>query len=221
MRQVADDLYLLKGFPPYGINVYLAGGVLIDAGMTRDRKRILRQVEGRKVSAHALTHAHSDHQGSSHAVCERLGLPFWVGEGDADAAASGDLTASIPPNRIGKLSAKAAGPGHPVERRLRDGDEVGGFTVVETPGHSPGHISYWREADRTLVAGDVVFGLNPFTLMPRLQMPPDFVTVDPALNRESARKLAALEPALVVFGHGPPCRDTRRCVEFVEALPRG
>jgi glyoxylase-like metal-dependent hydrolase (beta-lactamase superfamily II) len=220
MRQVADDLYLLKGFPPNGINVYLAGGVLIDAGMKRDRKRILRQLEGRTVSAHALTHAHSDHQGSSHAVCEALGIPFWVSEGDAHAAETGDLRSAIPQNRIGGLSAKAAGPGHPVERRLREGDEVGGFTVIETPGHSPGHVSYWREADRTLIAGDTVFGLNPYTLLPRLHGPPDFVTVDPAQNRESARKLAALEPALVVFGHGPPWRDTRRFVEFVEGLPR-
>ena len=56
--------------------------------------------------------------------------------------------------------------------------------------------------------------------MPGLHEPLKIVTVDPARNRESARKLAALEPALVVFGHGPPFRDTRRFVEFVEALPR-
>ena len=221
MRQVADDLYLLKGFPPNAINVYLAGGVLVDAGMKRDRKRILRQLDGRTVTAHALTHAHSDHQGASHAVCEALGIPFWASEGDAHAAETGDLTSAIPQNRLGGLSAKAAGPGHPVERRLREGDEVGGFTVLETPGHSPGHVSYWREADRTLVAGDVLFGMNPLTLIPGLHEPPRIVTVDPAQNRESARRLAALEPALVVFGHGPPWRDTRRLVEFVEALPRG
>lgn len=43
---------------------------------------------------------------------------------------------------------------------------------------------------------------------------------DPARNRQSARKLAALEPALVCFGHGPPLRDTQRFVEFVAALPK-
>lgn len=221
MRQVADDLFLLRGFPPNTFNAYLAGGVLIDAGTKLARRRILHQLEGRDVTAHALTHAHSDHQGSSHAVCEALGIPFWVSEGDAHAAETGDLTGTLPPGPLTGLSARMAGPGHPVARRLREGDEVGGFTVIETPGHSPGHISYWREADRALILGDTIFGLHPLTGLPGLHMPPDILTLEPAQNRESARKVAALEPAVVTFGHGPPMRDTRRFVQFVEALPRG
>jgi hydroxyacylglutathione hydrolase len=221
MRQVADDLYLLRGFPPSVFNVYLAGGVLIDSGLKSSRRRVLRQLEGRNVTAHALTHAHSDHQGSSHAVCEALGIPYWVSEAEAHAAETGDLTTTMPASPLTGLSVRMAGPGHPVARRLHKGDEVGGFTVIETPGHSPGHISYWREADRALILGDTIFGLHPVTGLPGLHMPPDILTLDPAQNRESARKAAALEPALVVFGHGPPWRDTRRFVEFVEALPAG
>lgn len=221
MRQVADDLYLLRGFPPNVFNVYLAGGVLIDSGLKTSRRRVLRDLEGRNVTAHALTHAHSDHQGSSHAVCEAHGIPFWVSEAEAQSAETGDLTATMPATALTGLSARMAGPGHPVGRRLREGDEVGGFTVIETPGHSPGHISYWREADRALILGDTLFGLHPLTGIPGLHTPPDMLTVDPAQNRASARKVAALEPALVVFGHGPPWRDTRRFVEFVEALPAG
>ncbi len=45
-------------------------------------------------------------------------------------------------------------------------------------------------------------------------------TLDPARNRESARKLAALEPALVCFGHGPPERNTDRFQSFVASLAR-
>ena len=221
MRQVADDLYLLRGFPPNIFNVYLAGGVLIDSGLKSSRRRVLRDLGGRNVTAHALTHAHSDHQGSSHAVCEALGIPFWVSVTEAHAAETGDLTSTMPATRLTGLSVRMAGPGHPVARRLHEGDEVGGFTVIETPGHSPGHISYWREADRSLIIGDTLFGLHPLTGVPGLHTPPDMLTVDPAQNRASARKLAALEPALVVFGHGPPWRDTRRFVEFVEALPAG
>ncbi len=181
MRQVADDLFLLRGFPPNIFNVYLAGGVLIDSGLKSSRRRVLRDLESRNVTAHALTHAHEDHQGSSHAVCEALGVPFWVSEGD----------------------------------------EVGGFTVVDTPGHSPGHVSYWREADRTLIVGDTLFGLHPLTAIPGLHEPPGALSTDPAQNRASIRKLAALEPAVAVFGHGRPWRDTRRFVEFAEALPAG
>ncbi len=221
MRQVADDLFLLRGFPPNIFNVYLAGGVLIDSGLKSSRRRVLRDLESRNVTAHALTHAHEDHQGSSHAVCEALGVPFWVSEGDAHAAETGDLSGTMPDNRLAKVITRLGGPGHPVERRLHEGDEVGGFTVIDTPGHSPGHVSYWREADRTLIVGDTLFGLHPLTGIPGLHEPPSALSTDPAQNRASIRKLAALEPALAVFGHGRPWRDTRRFVEFAEALPAG
>ena len=97
------------------------GGVLVDAATRYACGRILRQLEGVDVHAHALTHAHADHQGSSHAVCEALGLPMF--------------------------------------------------------------------------------------------------TPDPARNRESIRRLAALEPAVVCFGHGPPWRDTAALQRFAAELP--
>ena len=63
-----------------------------------------------------------------------------------------------------KLSARAfGGPRRPVDRALREGDEVAGFTVLDVPGHSPGHLAYWRESDRVVVLGDVFFGINPLT----------------------------------------------------------
>jgi hydroxyacylglutathione hydrolase len=222
MKQLAEGLYHLKGTPPNIMNVYLAGDVLIDAATRHSHRRILRQLEGRTVNAHALTHAHGDHQGSSHVVCESLGIPYWVGEQDVAVAEGGAdvMTEHMPPGIRPKISrALFAGPGHPVDRALREGDEVGGFTVLDVPGHSAGHVAYWRESDRSLVLGDVLFGLNPLTGVPGLNQPPDFFTPDPARNRESARKLAALEPALICFGHGPPLRDTRKFVEFVASLP--
>ena len=220
---LADGLYQLKGRPTNVMNVYLAGDVLLDAGTRYSAKRILRELEGRAVRAHALTHAHSDHQGSSHAVCEALGIPYWVGERDVAAAEGGteEIKRNMPKDPRPQISLRLfGGPGHPVDRALREGDEVGGFTVLEVPGHSPGHVAYWRESDRSLVCGDVFFGLHPLTGRPGVHEPPDFFTPDVPRNRESARRLAALEPALVCFGHGPPLRDTRKLVEFAEALPR-
>jgi glyoxylase-like metal-dependent hydrolase (beta-lactamase superfamily II) len=111
------------------------------------------------------------------------------------------------------------GPPHPVARALRDGDEVAGFAVLECPGHSPGHVAYWRESDRTLVIGDVLTNINVMTGRRGLHEPLAAFTPDPAQNRSSARKLAALEPALVLFGHGPPLRDTQALLDFVAALP--
>jgi hydroxyacylglutathione hydrolase len=221
VRELADGLFQLRGFPPHAINVYLMGDVLVDAGSRHARRRIQRQLRGRTVRAHALTHAHPDHQGSSRAVCEALGVPFWVGHADADAAEDPRLIAEYLPNRTNRLVVRAwAGPGRAVDRRLREGDEVAGFEVLEVPGHSRGHVAYWRESDRTLVAGDVLNNVDTRTGLPGLHEPPAVFTEDPARNRESARRLAALEPRLVCFGHGPPLRDTRRLVELAERLAR-
>jgi len=216
VRQLADDLYQLSGFPPNAVNVYLAGGVLIDAGGKPDKRRILKQLKGREVTAHALTHSHPDHDGASKAVCETLGIPYWVGENDVHAAENDDLERSHP---MQKLSAAVfQGPRHKVDRALHEGDDVGGFTVIETPGHTTGHLAYWREADRSLILGDVLFGMHPLTTIPGLHEPPGFFTTDPAQNRDSARKLAKLEPALVCFGHGPPLRDTKKFTDFIAGL---
>jgi hydroxyacylglutathione hydrolase len=106
-----------------------------------------------------------------------------------------------------------------VERRLHEGDEIAGFTVLDVPGHSPGHLAYWREGDRTLICGDVLFNLSLPTLRPGLREPYASFTPDPARNRESARRLAELPPDLILFGHGPPLRDRDRFVRFVEGLP--
>jgi glyoxylase-like metal-dependent hydrolase (beta-lactamase superfamily II) len=96
---------------------------------------------------------------------------------------------------------------------------VAGFTVLETPGHSRGHVSYWRESDRVLIVGDVLTNINLATGLGGLHEPPRLFTPDPARNRASARRLAALRPQLACFGHGPPLRDPARLAAFVEALP--
>ncbi len=147
MKQLADGLYLLRGFPPNAINVYLLHDVLIDAGTRQAEGRIMRQIRGRTVTAHALTHAHPDHQGASHAICQRLDIPLWCGH------------------------------------------------------------------------GDVLNGMNVMTGIRGLQEPPAVFTPDPARNRQSARRLAALEPQLVCFGHGPPLRDRQALQDFISQMP--
>jgi glyoxylase-like metal-dependent hydrolase (beta-lactamase superfamily II) len=107
---------------------------------------------------------------------------------------------------------------HPIARRLREGDEVAGFKVLDTPGHSLGHVTFWRESDRVAVIGDVMNGMNLVTGRPGLREPPGVFTPDPARNRESIRKVADLEPALVCFGHGPPLRDPAKLARFASGL---
>lgn len=220
MKQLAEGLWQLRGLPPDGINVYLAEDVLIDAATRRAGRRILGQLEGRAVNAHALTHAHPDHQGASDEVCGKLGIPYWVGERDVPLAESPQvLAASQPSNALNRLAMRYwAGPGRNVDRALREGDEVAGFRVIDVPGHSPGHVAFWRESDRVLILGDVLNSIDIFTGLRGLHEPKAVFTPNPAENRRSARKLAALEPSLVCFGHGPPLRDSDQFVTFIGGL---
>jgi hydroxyacylglutathione hydrolase len=221
MKQLAEDVYQLKGWPSNAINVYVVGDVLIDAATRQAQKRIMRQLAGRTIAAHALTHAHPDHQGSSHAICEQLGIPLWCGQGDVPAMETpGAIRNPKAPGWLNSLQERFwTGPPHPVARALHEGDQVAGFTVLETPGHSVGHVSYWRESDRVLIVGDVLGNMNFITGVPGLNLPPDLFTPDPARNRESARRLAELRPALACFGHGKPLRDPDKLAEFVAGLP--
>jgi hydroxyacylglutathione hydrolase len=221
MKELAAGVFLLRGFPPHAINVYLVGDVLIDAATRQAEKRIMRQLAERSVRAHALTHAHPDHQGASHAICERLEIPLWCGQGDVPAVETpGAIQNRRAPGWLNRLQERYwTGPAHPVARALKEGDEVAGFTVLETPGHSRGHVSYWREPDRVLIVGDVLTHVNVMTGIPGLHEPPALFTPDPARNRESARRLATLRPALACFGHGAPLRNPARLADFAARMP--
>jgi hydroxyacylglutathione hydrolase len=221
VRQLAKDVHQLKGWPRNAINVYVIGDVLVDAATRQAEKRIMRQIAGRDIAAHALTHAHPDHQGSSHAVCEQLGIPLWCGQGEVPAMETpGAIANPKAPSWYAWAQKRFwTGPPHAVARALHEGDEVAGFTVIETPGHAPGHISFWRESDRVLIVGDVLGNMNFITAVPGLHTPPEMFTPDPVRNHESARRLAELRPALACFGHGAPLRDPGKLAEFVAKLP--
>ena len=150
---------------------------------------------------------------------EALDVPMWAPAGDADDVERG--TPVIAETRFKPLVSRGGTfDGVPVARRLQEGDEVGpGFVVLDVPGHSPGHIAFWRASDRTLIAGDVLNNMNLVTTKVGLREPPKIFTPDPERNRESIRKLAALEPSLAVFGHGPPLRDPRALADFAAKLP--
>jgi hydroxyacylglutathione hydrolase len=205
MQTLAVGVHRLSSFPPNLINAYLVEDVLVDARTPASRRSVLRELHGREVTAHVVTHAHPDHFGSSHAVCEALGIPLLAGAADVHAIET--ASPPLPPGRRARLLQNGPMPDpHPVARALGEGDEIAGFTVLETPGHTPGHIALWRASDRTLIGGDVFFNL------PRLGPPPKLLTLDPAANRESMRRLAALRPALALFGHGPAVRDPQKLV---------
>src|SRR5262245_7452133 len=208
MHEVAAGVWQLRGVPRHLFNVYLAGAVLIDAGTRWARCRILRQLRGRSVRLVALTHAHPDHQGAAAAVCRRYGVPLACHE--LDVPAMEGKRRMQPENRLIRLGEWFwSGPAHPVARVLRDGDDIAGFRVIHTPGHTPGHVIFFREVDRLALAGDVLANISFITRRPGLREPPAAFTVSPAENRRSIRRLLDLRPRTICFGHGPPLHDLR------------
>lgn len=214
MHQVAEDVWQISLAPRDLVNAYLLGDVLVDAGVGPMAGRVLKAVAGRSIGAHAITHAHPDHVGGSKAVCAALGVPFWCPAADAEAAAAGRSV--LADNRARALMAHGNRfPAIATDRRLAEGDELGsGFVVLDAPGHSPGHVAYWRERDRVLIAGDVFFNVSFATLRPGVRHPFAIATVDGERNRASQRRLADLRPELVLFGHGPALRDPDALARF-------
>jgi len=220
MRQLADGVWRLKQLPAPSINVYLAGDVLIDAGTRWDRRRVFAEIEGRELSLLALTHVHPDHQGVAKDVCEARGIPLACHADDVDAMEGRrPIQEAAPGNPVNRIIKRFwQGPPHEVGRVLSEGEEVAGFRVVHAPGHARGAVIFFRDSDRVAICGDVIRNMSYATGRPTIAEPPEIFTYDPAENRRSIRKLADLDPALILPGHGPAVTDMARFERFVAAL---
>jgi glyoxylase-like metal-dependent hydrolase (beta-lactamase superfamily II) len=219
MHEVAAGVWQLTGRPRHWVNCYLAGDVLIDTATRWAERRLLRELGQRPLHLVALTHCHPDHQGCARVLCTRFHAPLAC---HADDAAAVEGRAPLQPdNRIIRFGARwFGGPPCPVGRILKDGDEVAGFRVIHAPGHTPGHVIYFRDADRVAVAGDVFANIHFITGRVALQEPPSIFSTARAQNRVSMRLLASLKPAVTCFGHGPPLRDPGQLEAFVARLDR-
>jgi hydroxyacylglutathione hydrolase len=221
LKYLAPGVWRLKEVPAPTINVYLAEDVLIDAGRTWDKRRIFAELEGREISMVALTHVHPDHQGAAKAVCEARGVPLACHADDVDAMEGRrpvqEAATTNPVNRV--VRALWEGPPYKVERVLQQGDEVAGFRCVHTPGHARGHLVFFRESDRVAICGDVIRNMSYATGLPGIKEPPAIFTYDMGENRRSIRKLAELNPSLILPGHGPAVTDMGAFERFVVSLP--
>lgn len=222
LKEVAPGVERVGQFPLPMVNVYLAGDMLFDAGTAWDRFRIPRQIKGRQLSLLTLTHVHPDHQGMAREICRDRDIPLACHADDVDAmegrvpVSSEQITSPL----LKKVQASWEGPPHKVSRVLEDGEQVGEFTVVHTPGHARGHVVYFRESDGVTICGDVIRNMNYATGMPGLDEPPGMFTYDPAENRRSIRKLAALNPTVLLPGHGPAVTDMDEFQTWVKGLPQ-
>lgn len=205
MNLIAKEVYQIPLLFRNSINCYLVEGYVIDSGIKSSFNKIKRNLQGKNLKGHVITHAHPNHQGSSHLLCKTFDIPFICSERDKENAESGEVTSEYPSkNLVERFQMKFwAGTGYTVSKTLRENDYLGSFRVIETPGHSMGHISFFREEDGVLIAGDVATNMNLLTTIPGLHLPPKMFTTNQDLNVKSLQKLSALNPQIICFGHGP------------------
>ncbi len=219
------------------VNAYLLGDpadvrqgapwTLVDTGLPGSAPLVRRAVAERfgddaRPEAIVLTHGHFDHAGSALALADgwdveiyahALELPYLDGRSDF---APGDPSMG---GAIAQLSRAFPSSGYDFGARVRalpdDGSVPGaiGWMWLHTPGHTNGHVSLWRETDRTLVAGDAVATMDmdswaaQATKPRRISRSPVPFTPDWPAAVASARRLAGLSPAVLAAGHGLPITE--------------
>lgn len=228
-QKVTPDLHC---FPIQVVNVCFYGDsryphdwVLIDAGMPKSADDIISAAkeiygEDNRPRAIILTHGHFDHVGALEDLLEvwdvpvyahKLELPYLTGSADypkPDPDAGGGAITKMSPmfpnqgidirNHVEALPADGSVPHMP------------GWEWIHTPGHTDGHVSLFRELDRTLIAGDAFVTVKQESLFkvmtqkPEISGPPKYLTTKWGKARESVTKLNQLNPTLAVTGHGLP-----------------
>ena len=149
----------------------------------------------------AFTHGHGDHVGSLDALRERLGSEVTVLMPELDAKILAGEAVTFTDKKRGSWKKVNTRP----DTLLNHGDRVGSLEVVACPGHTPGHVAFLDTRDGSLIAGDAFLSLGGLQVPNRPTFPFPFVwmgTCDRALALQSAVKLRALNPELLVLGHG-------------------
>jgi glyoxylase-like metal-dependent hydrolase (beta-lactamase superfamily II) len=189
------------------VNAYLVreddGFTLVDTtlGGGADDLIAAAQAAGGQIRRIALTHGHGDHAGSVEGLKQKLGPEVQVLLGELDARIlAGEKVVE------GKLPGSWPKVQWAPDVRLAPGDRVGSLEVVASPGHTPGHMAFLDTRDRTLIAGDVFTSYGQVAVTNSFYWRFPFATMatwDKPKDVESARALRALDPALLVVGHGP------------------
>jgi glyoxylase-like metal-dependent hydrolase (beta-lactamase superfamily II) len=255
-RKIAPEVHCFGPLGRTQTNVYFVGAdsswALIDAAWTKDGPLIKEAAEalfgaGARPAAILLTHGHPDHAGSALQLARAWNCPVYVHSRELPLA-TGDFSAMaeyagpldtwliLPIMRVvgqrrrdAMLARSNLGP---VVRVLEPDAGVPGlpgWQCIPTPGHTPGHISFFRNSDHVLITGDAVVTMELNSLSgflrqrPGLSKPPWYTTWNRSVARESIITLAGLEPTVLAGGHGVPMTgpETASALCDFAGVPRG
>ncbi|MFD2922454.1 MBL fold metallo-hydrolase [Halobacillus naozhouensis] len=228
-QTVANDIHCL---PIQVVNVCFLGNperpgdwVLVDAGMPKSADKIIDtagELFGSRYNPKAiiLTHGHFDHVGAAKELAEywdvtvyahQREMPYLTGKKDypePDTTVEGGL--------VSKMSRMFPNEGIDLSDRVEPLPEDGTiphlpeWRWIHTPGHTEGHVSLFRENDRTLIAGDAFVTVKQeylfkvLTQEQEISGPPRYLTTNWEAAWESVKKLESLKPNIAITGHGFP-----------------
>ncbi len=212
--------------------------VLVDTGLENSYDFIKESVKKRfevesRPKAIILTHGHFDHVGSVIKLSEdwdvpvfahSLEMPYITGKEDyptADSSVDEGLVAKMSPS----FPHTSINIGYRAAALPQDGSVPGmkGWKWIHTPGHTRGHVSFFREEDRTLIAGDAFTTtkqesfISVLTQKEKIKGPPAYLTTDWDAARKSVELLAELKPHLAIPSHGMPMvgEELKRHLEYL------
>lgn len=225
-EEITNDVYF---YTDQIVNISFIGypdkgkWVLVDAGLPNAADEIRAKAEERfgensKPSAIILTHGHFDHVGGLVELVKewdipvyahKLEFPYLTGEESypkPDASVEGGMLAKI----SGMYPNEPINLGNKVKELPADNSIPGldDWQWIHTPGHSPGHVSLFRESDSILLSGDAFLTVrqdsfyNVLMQTEEINGPPRYLTTDWQAAKRSVEKLAGLRPDMVVPGHG-------------------
>ncbi len=227
--EVTPDILLLKFTI---VNACIVGElkewVLVDTGLENSIDFILKSIHSRfgedsRPKAIILTHGHFDHVGSVGRLAEQWDIPVYAHElelpyitGKKDYP-EGDPT--VDEGLVAKMSPyfphKGINLGHRAVALPGDGNVPGlhAWKWIHTPGHTEGHISLFRESDKTLIAGDAFTTTKQesitsvLTQQEQVKGPPAYLTTAWDEAKKSIENIKALNPKLAIPSHGLPLKD--------------
>jgi glyoxylase-like metal-dependent hydrolase (beta-lactamase superfamily II) len=243
-REIAPDVYCIeagKGISRANVYFVRSGSswVLIDAGLANCGGLIRKTAESlfganTRPASILLTHDHPDHAGSAVELARLWACPVYVHPEELPITAFKDLSEIEPyANPLDRwiilpilrmmprewVAATLAGSSIKEVARALDPraavPNLPGWECIPTPGHTPGHVAFFRTSDRVLIAGDAVVTVNLNSLWgfllwglrlskQKVSGPPWYSTWRWQMAKESVARLADLEPCVLATGHGVP-----------------